>query len=149
MTLFFALLFAGLVGSASARADMTELQPMNLGRWVITKNDTNYSIIINTDGSYSNASQLLMLEPPQPGIYRIEDLPKSTPIASVTATVFDPLDGSGQSFLLDNFQVLAPASTNGDGEATVTVGLRVRTSGNGQGYSDNVYNGALQLDIHF
>lgn len=145
---FFALLAAMLAGSANAWADLTELQPMNLGRWVITKNDSKYSIIINTDGSYSSAPQLIMLDPPQPGIYRIDDLPKSMPITNVTVTVFDPLDGGGQSFLLDGFQVLAP-DTNDDGEATLTVGLRIRTSGNGEGYGDDVYNGALQLDIHF
>lgn len=134
--------------SAPARADINELQPLNLGRWVVTRNNTQYHITVNTDGSYSNSSQLIMLDPPQPGIYQINDLTPSSPINSVTATVLTPLSGDGQSFALDNFQVLAPPATDGAGEATVTLGLRARTSGNGQGYSDTTYNGTLQIDIH-
>lgn len=131
-----------------ALADINELQPLNLGRWVVTRNTSQFHITVNTDGSYSNSTQLIMIEPPQQGIYQVTDLPPFTPISSVTVSVFTPLAGDGQSFTLDNFQAIAPPATDGAGETTITLGLRARTSGNGNGYSDTTYNGTLQIDIN-
>lgn len=130
-----------------ALADINELQPLNLGRWVVTRNTSQFHITVNTDGSYSNSTQLIMIEPPQQGIYQVTDLPPFTPISSVSFTLVAPMSYGGQSVTLDNFQYLIP-TTDGAGETQLTVGMRARTSGNSQGYEDGQYSGTLEVDIN-
>jgi hypothetical protein len=128
-------------------ADLDEIQALDFGRWAITSNSASYHITVQTDGSYSNSSQLVMLEPPQQGIYQVDGLPPNADILSVDVTMVQPLQGGGEEFTMDNFQVIAP-DANGLGVTTITLGARANTSGNGGSYSDGPYSGVLEIEIN-
>jgi hypothetical protein len=131
-----------------AYADVNELQPLDFGRWIITANNAQHSIILNTNGSYSSSPALVMLDPPSEGIYQITELPAFAEIISVDVTMTQSLQGGGsEDFTLQDFQVIAP-DADGAGETTITLGATARTSGSGNDYDDSVYNGTLELDIN-
>lgn len=133
--------------SSPAHADLNELQPLNFGRWIITENDASYEIVVQTNGNYANSPQLIMLSPPQQGIYQITELPSYAEILAVNITLVQSMEGAGsEDFTLDNFQVLCPNADEG-GTTTLTLGARARTSGSGGNYEDSTYNGTLNIDI--
>ncbi len=137
------------VGALPAWAEIDEIQKLDFGRWIVTRNDSSYSVTVQTDGSYTHSPQLILLSPPEPGIYTISELPDNTIINSVVVTMIQTLQGSGgQVFTMDNFQTIYPPSTSPTGEAGITLGGRALTSGNGQGYGDGNYSGELRIQIN-
>jgi hypothetical protein len=124
-----------------------EIQPIFFGRWVITANDANYFISLAPDGSYSNSSELIMLEPPQAGIYTFDGFTDGVQINDVTVSIAEPLDYGSSTFLMDDFQVIYPPTSTG-GEITIEFGARARTSGDGNNYGDGLYTGVLTVEIH-
>lgn len=142
-------LMAGFIASIPARADITENQALYFGEWVITDNDGVHSITVNTDGSYGNSPELIVITPPEEGIYDVDGLPPNAVINGVTVLMTDPLRlGGGETFSMDNFDTIAP-DADPAGETTVTLGARARTSGNGAGYADGRYNGTLTIELHY
>ncbi len=145
--LFMVVIFV-LCHSSAAMADMSEMQPLNFGRWIVIENNTPSQVTVQTNGSYSNSPQLIMLEPPQQGIYQVTDLPPFAQIIGIDVTMVQPMQGGvGEEFTLDNFQVISP-NADGAGMTTLTLGGRAQTSGSGNNYEDSTYNGTLEIDIH-
>jgi hypothetical protein len=141
----FAILF---LMAAPAHAEITEIQRLNFGRWVITNNSSQHAITVDINGSVSASSNaLIMLEAPEPGMYRVTDLPAFTSIGSVNVTMTQPMGGGGAAFILDDFQTAIPA-TNADGETTLTLGATAKTSGNNQSYQDTTHSGELLIEIN-
>lgn len=131
-----------------ACADIAVLQELDFGTWVVTNNAAPRNVTVATDGSYSNSAQMIMLNPPQEGVYQIDGLPPGGVIINVTVTMTQAMQFGGQSFTLDNFDVVAP-DPDGNGETVLTLGARASTSGGGIGYPDGTYNGQLLIDINF
>jgi hypothetical protein len=129
-----------------AKADITELQPLRFGEWIVTNNDTVQTVTVNTDGSYNNSAGLIMLQAPQQGIYRIDGLPPFAIIMGFDIVMTEPMTGAGNSFTMDSFQTTADP-VDGSGETTLSLGATARSSGNGQPYPDTTYNGELTIDI--
>jgi len=145
--LCLALFLAAMQATPARSADVIQVQTLNFGKWVVTDNDAPHFITIATDGSYDNSPELIMLEPPQEGIYDLSGLPEDAIINGVTVIVSDPLDAGSSMFALDDFQVIYPPTAPG-GEISVTIGARASTTGDGQNYGDGVYNGTLTIEIH-
>lgn len=141
-----------VVFSIPARADLpvTTLQTLDFGKWIIAGNRSPGYITVQTNGSYNSSGNVIMLEPPQYGIFRIGDLPVNSTIASITVTTFDALSssGGGEDFVMDNFSTEA-TNTDINGETTVKLGMTLRTSGNSQPYNEGDFNGTVQLEFNF
>lgn len=134
------------LGTATARADINTIQPLSFGKWVIANNRAVRSIIVSPSGTYSASSGVIMIAPPQQGIYQIGDLPANSVINNVTVIETSPLRGGGpRSFTTDDYQVAFPPATDATGHATVTIGATAHTSGDGGGYNDAIYTGTLEL----
>jgi hypothetical protein len=131
-----------------ACADINEVQKLSFGKWAVTNNNSIRTITLGTDGNYTNSPSMVMINPPQVGIYNIDGLPPGTSFPSVNVTMTQQMRGAGgPAFTVDNFTTLIPA-TNGAGETTLTLGATAKTSGNGQGYPDDTYEGELNIDLN-
>lgn len=135
-------------GAVFAQTELFETQALEFGEWVITDNSTSHSITVETDGSYTHSPDLIMLDPPQQGIYQITGLPNNAIINSVTVIMTQPLEGGGsESFTMDDFDAIAP-NADVNGETVVTLGATAYTSGNNNAYGDGDYSGELSLQIN-
>lgn len=144
----FMLLALGMASPASAQHSV--LQALNFGEWVITKNNTPQTATIQTNGSNSHSSAMIMLTPPQPGIYLITDLPINMTIQSVDVTMMTPMQSMGQSFSIDNFTTeLSSSNTGPTGETTLTLGATATSSANGALYPDSTYSGDVMIVLNF
>lgn len=134
----------------NAHADVTVLQELDFGEWIVTRNFGLQYVTVNTNGSYTNSTNMIMLSPPQPGVYTVDSLSVNDTIIMVSVTMLSPMSrGAGDIFEVDNFSVSHPPTTTPTGTATITLGARARASGNSQPYPDGTYNGTLQINFHF
>jgi len=134
--------------SAHAWADITEVQQLSFGKWAVTNNKAVQSITLGTNGNYTNSPSLIMIDPPTVGIYEIDGLPPFTNFPGVQVTVTQSMTGVGGAYFnVDSFSIQIP-STDGDGKTTLTLGATAKTSGNGQGYADERYEGELNIDLN-
>lgn len=146
MALFFVVLVF-LPVRAEAQVVFNEVTPLDFGKWIILGNSSSYNVVVNTNNSYSNSPQIIMLETPEAGVYDITGLPPNT-VLSVTATMVTPLTLGGSELELDNFSIVAPDS-NGAGETTILLGGRARTSGSGTGLTAGSYTGEVEIEINY
>jgi hypothetical protein len=130
--------------AAQGLASNIEIQRLHFGSWVVVNTMAPQSIVVGTDGSYSQSGGLVMLEAPVEGIYTILDLPEFATINSVTVTVLEDLQAGGQVFTMDDFNVIAP-DADINGETTITIGGTASTTGGGSPYPDATYNGQIHL----
>jgi len=136
--------------SADVYAGVTVIQPLHFGEFIVRNNDSVHTITVNTGGVVTYDSGFIEINPiGQDGIYDLDGMTPSTAIASVTITQVIPLSGSGENFQMDTFQETHPASTDVAGVARIRVGGNANTSGNGNPYLDQTYNGQLQIQINF
>ena len=144
-----AFLFALGVALPIAQAQIFEEQPLNFGTWIVPNNNTNHTITVLPDNSYSSSPSLLELSGPRPGIYRIEGLTAFAACGSVnvhmTQTMRRP---SSPAFTLDSFDPQC-SSADVNGIAWVTLGARAVTSGNNLMYGEGDYQGDLSLIVNF
>lgn len=147
--LLFLTLFS-VVLSGQAFAAVTVVQGLSFGAFISTRNDAQYDITVNTDGTYSfSAGGFFMITPPNPGVYDITGLDPSRAIASVTVTQIAPLTAPGNSLQTLNFTSTNPPSTSPAGVARIEIGATARTTGTGTAYPDNTYNGVVEITINF
>ena len=89
-------------------------------------------------------------KPPNEGQYQFENLPPSTSIASINIIVDQQMIGPGEDFIIDNFEIDAPSSTNSNGELPIGLGARLRTTGTSQNYLNSAdFNSTLTIEINF
>ncbi len=135
----------------SAYAAVTTVQAISFGSWIVKKNDAQYDIVLNPDGTYTyDAAAYIEISPPRGGIYDIDGLPVSTAIASVTVTQVSPLaGGSGKTFQMLTFQETHPSSTDASGVARINIGATSRSSGDSTAYPDETYSGNINIQVNF
>lgn len=149
--LLIGLLLVALCASMNAYAQSISVtQALSFGEVVLTDNNAQHEIVIANNGTYTNDPEYLFVTTPDVGIYQLTgDLP-NRPIASVTVTVDQQMQGGGQQFTIDNFDISHPAQTNASGEALITVGARIRSSGTGVPYfNSQAFNAILTLSVNY
>ncbi len=147
--LLFVYVVVGMFLSNNTLAAVATVQALDFGEWVVKLNDAEYDITINTDSSYSfDSVAFVEITAPQKGIYDFTGL---TPNASITVTVTQnsPLTAFGPDFEMVSLQKLHASTTDPAGAVTITVGGTARTSGSSGPYSDETFNGELQILIEF
>ncbi len=136
--------------ASDSRAGVTTVQALSFGSFISKKNDAQYDITINTDGSYSfDAAGFIEISAPQEGIFDLDGMTPNAAITSVTITQVTPLSGANEVIQMVNFQETHPATTDGSGVARIVVGATARTTGTGDNYNDFTHTGALQIQINF
>ncbi len=148
---FFALIITlfGFISSAQAQIISTT-QPLSFGEAVVTRNDSVYSMSVGTDNSVLSDPEFLIIDNPVPGIYQYTGGTPFDPITSVDIVVNTNPNAGGGTFTLDDFSVDFPATLDVNGDATITVGARLNTSGNGVNYNGSTtFNGSLDMTVNF
>lgn len=135
--------------SSAAFAQVSTLQELNFGEFISTRNDAQYSITVNLDGSYSFSSGAFYeISAPSIGIYEFTGLAPSANVTNITITQTSPLISSGAtSFQMINFQTFSLPVTTLLGTLEVRVAGTARTSGNGLLYPDRTYTGGINIDV--
>lgn len=143
-------LFLLCVMPFSAFAQVSTVQSLFFGHWISLRNDAQYDITVNTDGSFSaDPSAFIMIASPTQGIYDITTPSLNASVVSVDITQFSPLSGGIGSFQMLDFQELHSPSSDGAGVVRVTIGGTARTSGSGTPYSDVTRSGSIDVEINF
>lgn len=149
-TLLAGLMLFILLMPSSVQAQHSVIQALNFGEWVVTNNNSTQTATVQTNGSYSNSPAMILISPPEPGIYLISGLPTNMTIQSVDVTMLTPMQSMGQSFTIDNFTTqLSSSNTGPSGETTLTLGARARSSANGIPYPDTTYTGDIMIVLNF
>ncbi len=144
-----AAMIALLLPCGAAYADFTQIQPFHFGRWVLTNNDAEHNITVPTSGMHTNSSSFIVLDDPQPAIYEYEGIPTGITPTVTTSQPDIVLQSPGQpDLVLDNFTFHATAADINQ-ISTITIGGRLRTSGDGATYGNHTYTGTFLLEIEY
>ena len=121
---------------------------IDFGLGVVVDNDAQHEIVIAPGGGFTSDPEFIFINQPLSGVYRLTGAAPSQTIDSVVITVDQQLLGGGQQFTIDNFSVNFPAQTDLAGEATITLGARLRTTGTGVFYvPSTVFSGLLTMEV--
>ena len=136
---------------ASSQPLIEELQRLNFGTLAVSANTSVSRFIFPQSGSGSQIEgQFFLVAAGTPGSYRLSGFPAFTPLSVTlddsTLTVTEV--GISESLTVDDYEVSQP-TTNAQGNAEVSLGARLNTSGNGNGYGDDSYSGNATLRIEY
>jgi hypothetical protein len=129
-----------------AGADL--VTPMYFGSWMLTSNIAAYTVIVDPDGSVSHSPELIELAAPTVGVYDITGLEPNTTISDITVTQVTPMQrgGGGEIWTVDDLVAEPDSPTvDGAGNVRVRIGGTASTSGNGNLYHDDTYEGEINL----
>lgn len=133
-----------------AQAGVTVIQALSFGEFVVKRNDAQYDITVNADGSYTyDSGAYIEIVAPQRGVYDIDGMAANTAIASVSVTQTSALSGGSDIFQMVNFQEIHPATTDSSGVARIRIGATARSSGSGITYTDATYTGDIFIEVNF
>lgn len=134
-------------GQAFAQ-NITVTQELSFGEGIVTDNSIQQSLTMEFDGDYTADPGILLVTPPQPGIYLLEGVIPFTAISNVTVTVDQQMNGPGEGFTIDNFDINYPPNVDANGEAVIRLGARMRTSGNSNAYSESsIFQSEMTLNV--
>ena len=142
------LAFALLSAAASAQT-ITENTPLSFGEIAIVSAGSVGRVTLSPAGTYTNNSNVYIIEPPQLGEYTVTGGPPNT-----AYTIMLPpsvtISGPGGPFVLDNLEV-RPLSlvTDASGQDEFTISGRLQTQGGGTSYGDGNYSGSFIVTINF
>lgn len=128
---------------------VTELQELSFGRGIVKNNNSVREIVISPAGTFTNDSEIVFIDDPERGIYRLTGATPFQTITSVNVTVNQQMIGAGEDFTLDAFNPSFPAQTDTNGEAIINLGARMRTTGSSINYqSSTIFGGILTLEVN-
>lgn len=143
----------GFTAPAYAQTDGVSLvvtQPLSFGEAVVSDNSRQYFIDARSDGTFLADNVFIFLQPPQEGIYQFTGLPPSTVINNISITVEQQMIGPGEDFIIDNFDIEAPESSDINGELVVRVGAFIRTTGSNRPYGFSArFESAMVITVDF
>ncbi|MDB2683061.1 hypothetical protein N9Z27_02280 [Alphaproteobacteria bacterium] len=115
---------------------VTQTRALSFGTGVITNNSAQHEILLNADGSFSNDPEIIFETNPITGIYQLTGANPSETL-NINIVVDQQLLGPGTDFIIDNFDIDAPATTSISGGATIILGARMRTTGDSSAYANS------------
>lgn len=147
--LTFCLAWASCVLPAHAQAVISETVPLYFGRIAIVSYGAVGRVTLDPSGSYSNNSNVYLLDPPHLGEYHIENGPTNSAY-TVTLPVSFSIMGPGGPFTVDNLEV-RPLTliTDGSGDDDFTISGRLQTLGGGTPYGDGNYTTNFAVTVNF
>lgn len=145
-----AIAFGPVAGESLAQPH-SEHWPLFFGEVAVTNNNAVHSIILEPNGSYSASSNnIIFLDAPTPGVYDFTGLPGDS-VLNITFTADDVVrltPPHGEPFELVDFTYIPnPATSDAGGNARITVGATLRTTGTFIPYRSGTYQGEVTIDI--
>ena len=137
--------------TASSQPLIEELERLNFGTLAISANTSVSRFTLPQTGNNAQIEgQFVFVNAGSPGSYRLSGFPAFTPL-SVTlndATLTVAEVGISEILAVDNYDASQP-TTDAQGNAEVSVGARLNTSGNGNAYEDASYTGNATMRIEY
>ena len=128
-----------------------ELQRLNFGILAVPANETvSQYTFPQTGNSVTVDGQFILIATGTTGIYSLSGFPAFTPlsISLNDSTLATSEVGISESLAVDNYDVSQP-TTDEQGNAELSLGARLNTTGNGNGYGDAIYEGRAMLRIEY
>ncbi|MFK7858784.1 MAG: DUF4402 domain-containing protein [Granulosicoccus sp.] len=137
--------------SAFSQPLIEELQRLNFGTLAVPDNSSVSRFTYpHTDRNLIFEGQLVLISRGTPGRYRFTDFPAFTSL-SVTVTTTSLTTGVSsfpESMTVDSF-LFDQLTTDAQGEAELSLGGRLSTSGSGNAYVDAPYSGTTTLRVEY
>lgn len=134
-------------------SQLIEERPINMGTIVVVDNSTVQSLTVDLFGNVIASTGLRIIERGEPGSYVATSLiPNVTYNISVSVqnSTMNPGVASQEYFTFDIPSYDEQVLSDNNGDATIRVGGRIRTSGSGgQGFTDASYVSTVRVTISF
>lgn len=145
------LLWAASTTTAIAQPLIEEEQSLNFGTLAISANATVSRLTYPRTGSnISIEGQFVLIDRGSTGLYQFTGFPANTTldVSLGTSTLNADTIGITEPLTVDNYD-FAQLTTNSLGEAELSLGARLSTSGNGSSYEDSPYSGTTVLRVDY
>lgn len=138
------LLFSGSKGYAQT---ITENQPLDFGRFVITDNSASHQIRLLNSCGFNADPEFVFFIDPQCGNYTVTGHPPNTNL-TITVTTTTLANGGSATFTTNStFTRPNNVRTDALGEATFDVGATLVTDGTGTSFIDGAHNGTYTITV--
>ncbi len=158
-----ALVILWMSMSASAQ-EMTEVERLSFGTFAVADNSMPQTLMVTPDNDTLADTGIAIGQGGQRGVYDFTGLPPNVSFfidvdvpnpPSDGGIVFDDeanlTFGGGEQFTVTDFTIgdAGVMQTDGAGNATMTLGATLRTSGNGARYTGGNYNGQVLFVLYY
>lgn len=142
------LMIVAFAESAKAQSIIT-VQELDFGLGIVKNNNAGHEVIVATGGGVSSDPDIVIINSPVNGIYRLVGAGAFQTIDSVNIIINQQMIGAGEDFVIGNFTTSFPATTDGSGEAIINVGARITTTATSNPYQDNTtFTSMLTLQVN-
>lgn len=145
--------FCVFIYGSIAKADITEITPIDFGEIAITNNDVVSSLTIDYLGNISYSNEIRVIRQGSPGEYLATGFAGNLELSITTQIlggVMNPGQVSPEYPTLTSLSAPATIRTEPDGTALIYVGGTIQTSGSGNnGFIDASYVASIRVTINF
>ncbi len=150
---FFLVILLSVVATTTAVSQplIEEQQRLNFGTLAITANSSVSRFTYPRTGSNLNIEgQFVLISNGLPGRYRFSGFPANTTLSvSLNTTILTAVGpGISEPLNVDNYD-FATLITDALGEAELSLGARLNTTGNGGSYADALFSGTTVLRVDY
>lgn len=135
---------------------------LSFGTFAVADNSMPQALVVTTDNDTFADAGIVVAQNGQRGVYEFTGLPPNVTFYVGVDVPNPPSEGgivfddsifltNGESFTVDTFQLGSGGvlQTDAAGDATMTLGATLHTSGNGAAYSGGGYNGQVSFTIYY
>lgn len=149
--IWFALLCTAWTTTALAQPLIEEQQRLNFGTLAIASNASVSRLTYPRSGNgITIDGQFVLIARGTPGLYRFSGFPAYTPlgVSLNTTTLTAGSNGTVEPLSVDSYN-FTEITTNALGEAELSLGASIETTGTGTSYVDAIYSGAAVLRVDY
>jgi len=151
LALLAALVYLAITNAVFAQPLIEEEEGLDFGTLAVS-NNTSISRFTypNTGRNISSEGQFVHIERGTVGEYRLTGFPAFTPLSVSlnNASLYPDSIAVTEPLTVDNFDI-NDVLTNSQGQASLLLGARLSTTGNGAEYADSTYSGATMIRVEY
>ncbi len=123
---------------------------LHFGSFALKDNNSPHIMIVGADNSVTYDNAFVTVEDANRGAYTLENLTPDTALGITIddASLTENESGMGPAFTISDYTHNSPV-TDGSGNATLYIGAKLTTSGNGSYYTTSTYKDHFDLTIVF
>ncbi|GEM_PF-6663273 len=139
-----------LTGEAHAQLSAVEDSALSFGTFSFVSMYDPVVITVDTANNVSSNSNVVVLSAPQRGEYTLTGGTPNAAFSITTPPSVTISNGPSGEFTIDDFTISPSTSSfDGFGEARITVGARLQSSGGGTQYANGTYPGTLTITVSY
>lgn len=147
------LAFVAALATAPALAvqDVSIIQHLSFGGFILKNNNAQYSLTVTANGVTTYPPEMTMMTPAVNGIYQLSGFNPNADLSLMLnpTSVQLSCSCSGPHLIIDNFDIQpAIPHTDPGGNATIKVGARLRNDGTNAPYGPGNFSGTLSIIVN-